>query len=252
MIVAGYSSYPRHYDYKKMREIADKVGAILLADIAHVSGLIAAGLAPSPFEHCHIITTTTHKTLRGPRGSVVFAVKDFNGRNLIQEINEACFPGFQGGPHNHTIGLNNSRALADELMKNGIDIFTKGTDNHIVMVDLRSKKIDGGRVEYLFNNLNITINKNTIKGDVSALRPSGLRLGSPAMTTRDCTEKDFRFIANLIIRGVDFALKNNTFKKASEYNHTIDQKAKSDPELLALKQEVIDFAGKLPFNHLSI
>jgi glycine hydroxymethyltransferase len=256
-----------------MREISDKVGAILMADMAHISGLVATGLAPSPFDHCHVVTTTTHKTLRGPRGALIIAQKNVNGRNLIQEINEAVFPAFQAGPHNHTIGaiatalkeansedfkqyqiqvLKNSRALADELMKKGFNIFTNGTDNHIVVVDLRTKNIDGERVEYLLNKLNITINKNTIKGDLSAFRPSGLRLGSPAMTVRGADEKDFRFIANLISEGVDFAIKTNTFKEVSEYNNAINEKVESDLDLQVLKKKVTDFAGSFPFNHLDI
>ena len=273
MIVAGYSSYPRHFDYGKMREIADSVGAVLLADIAHISGLVATGNAPDVFKHCHIVTTTTHKTLRGPRGALVFALNKHGDKNLMEAIHQSTFPGFQGGPHNHTIGaiatalkeanspafktyadmvVRNARQFAVSLQSLGYELFTHGTDNHIVLMNLRNKQIDGGRVEHLCNYLGISINKNTLKGDVSAVRPSGIRLGTPAMTTRGATEADFDKIAGFLHQAICYAVKANTFKKVSEYNEFITKMAKEDSELLRLKAEVEEFAGKLSYNNLSL
>ena len=257
-----------------MRQIADEVGAVLMADIAHIAGLVAAGVAPDPFPHCHVVTTTTHKTLRGPRGSLVFARKiDKDGKNLFESINEATFPGFQGGPHNHTIGaiatalheaasdefvnyqrmvVHNARTLANALKARGVDIYTGGTDNHIVMVDLRSKQINGARVETLFNHLNITINKNTLKGDVSAQRPSGLRLGSPAMTTRQANDRDFELIADFIAEGIDQALVYNKLKKVADYNIRIKEAVETDAALIELKRKVVELARSLLFNNFQI
>lgn len=260
-------------DYKKLREIADEVGAVLMFDMAHVSGLIAAGVYPSPFEYCHMVTSTTHKTLRGPRGSMIFARKNHNGVNLIDSVNEAVFPGFQGGPHNHTITalahalylaaqpefvdyqikvVDNARSLCKSLEARDLNVFTGGTDNHIIMVDLKNKDIDGGRVEYVCNALNITLNKNTLRGDQSALKPSGLRLGTPPMTTRDCSEKDFDQIAEFIKRAVDISVKHNTFKKLANFKANIDKLAHSDAEMQKIQQDVKDFARSFPYYHLEI
>lgn len=273
LIMVGYSSYPRHFDYGKLREIADKVNAILVADIAHICGLVATGNAPNCFNHCHVVTTTTHKTLRGPRGAIVWALQNHNGASLIQAVNESTFPGFQGGPHNHTIGaiaaalkeaseepfkayagqvIKNAKVLAEGLKKRGYDLFTGGTDNHIVMVNLRSKGIDGGRVEHLFNQLDISLNKNTLKGDQSAMRPSGIRLGSPAMTTRGLNEQHFDKIAEFLHDGIKIAIKNNHFKKASEYNANIIELAKSDKEVIKLREEIQNFAKSFPFDYLPL
>lgn len=242
-------------------------------DMAHVSGLIAAGVYPSPFEHCHIVTSTTHKTLRGPRGALIFALRDHNGTNLINKITEAVFPGFQGGPHNHTITalahalhlanqpeftdyqqnvLANARSFCKSLQKRNINVFTGGTDNHIVMLDLKNKGIDGGRVEYLCNAVNITLNKNTLKGDQSALKPSGLRVGTPPMTTRNCNQSDFDKIAEFIDRGIEIALKYNSYKKLANFKNQIDKLIHSQSEVQELKQEVKEFAQKFPYHYLDI
>lgn len=242
-------------------------------DMAHVSGLIAAGVYPSPFEHCHIVTSTSHKTLRGPRGSLIFALKDHNGTSLIENISEAVFPGFQGGPHNHTITalahalhlaaqpefvdyqkkvLDNARSFCKSLQKRNIDVFTGGTDNHIIMIDLKNKGIDGGRVEYICNAVNITLNKNTLRGDQSALKPSGLRVGTPPMTTRECSQADFDQIAEFISRSVDLSVKHNTFKKLVNYKSHVDKLVNSDPEVKGLKQDVKDFAKSFPYFALDI
>jgi glycine hydroxymethyltransferase len=272
-MMIGYSAYPRHFDYVKLRQIADKVGAILVADIAHISGLVATGNAPNVFDHCHVVTTTTHKTLRGPRGAIVWALKNHHGQDLIGAINESTFPGFQGGPHNHTIGaiavalreastpafreygtqvIRNSRALAEALKRRGYDLFTHGTDNHIVMLNLRNKHIDGGRIETVFNQLDISVNKNTLKGDQSATRPSGVRLGSPAMTSRGFKEKDFEQVAEFLHRGITIALEANNYKKVSEFNAHIQEKGRHDETMAKLREEIREFAESFPFECLPL
>merc|ERR1711907_283757 len=194
LIVAGASAYSRLYDYERMRSIADKSNAWLLADMAHISGLVAAGVVPSPFEYADVVTTTTHKSLRGPRGAMIFyrkgAKADGTQYELEDAINFAVFPGLQGGPHNHTIAalatalkqcsepgyvayqeqvLANSASMANALTKKGYALVSGGTDNHLVLVDLKnSKKIDGARVEAVLEKANIALNKNTIPGDKSA------------------------------------------------------------------------------------
>ena len=183
MIVCGASAYPRDFDYKRFREIADSVGAYLLADIAHYSGLIASGLLSSPFEHCHVVTSTTHKSLRGPRSGMIFARKE-----LMDAIDFAVFPMLQGGPHNVSIGalaiqmkevatpefkayseqvIKNARALAAAMMAKGENLITSGTDTHLVMWDLRQHGLTGSKVEKLLDEIHITANKNSIVGDKS-------------------------------------------------------------------------------------
>lgn len=271
--MSGFSAYPRHINYEKLREIADEVGALLMFDMAHVSGLIAAEVYPAPFRHCHIVTSTSHKTLRGPRGSLIFALKAHNNISLIDNINEAVFPGFQGGPHNHTITalahalhlaaqpdfvdyqkrvLDNARSFCKSLQKRQLEVFTHGTDNHLVMIDLKNRGIDGGRVEHMCNAVHITLNKNTLRGDQSALKPSGLRVGTPPMTTRECGPEHFDQIAEFINRSVDLSVKHNTFKKMANYKAHVDKLAHSDAEVMKLKQDVKDFAKRFPFHYLDI
>uniref|UniRef100_A0A8D1EG99 Serine hydroxymethyltransferase n=1 Tax=Sus scrofa TaxID=9823 RepID=A0A8D1EG99_PIG len=232
LIIAGTSCYSRNLDYARLRRIADDNGAYLMADMAHISGLVAAGVVPSPFEHCHVVSTTTHKTLRGCRAGMIFyrkgvrSVDPKTGRetryNLESLINSAVFPGLQGGPHNHAIAgvavalkqamtpefrvyqcqvVANCRALAKTLMGLGYKVVTGGSDNHLILVDLRSKGTDGGRAEKVLEACNIACNKNTCPGDKSALRPSGLRLGTPALTSRGLLEEDFQEVARFIHRG---------------------------------------------------
>ncbi|KAK7300232.1 hypothetical protein RJT34_11072 [Clitoria ternatea] len=229
LIIAGASAYPRDIDYPRMRKIADEVGAFLMMDMAHISGLVAASVLANPFEFCDIVTTTTHKSLRGPRGGMIFFKKDsVHGVDLEPAINNAVFPGLQGGPHNHTIGglavclkyaqspefkiyqnqvVANIRALASRLIEHGYKLVSGGSDNHLVLVDLRPSGIDGARVEKILDMASITLNKNSVPGDKSALVPGGIRIGSPAMTTRGLTEKDFALIADLIHEGVQISLE---------------------------------------------
>ena len=231
LIIAGVSCFPRHLDYARFRQIADINGSYLMADMAHVSGLVAAKLAPSPFDLCDVVTTTVHKTLRGPRAGVIFYRKGVRSTNkkgekilydIEDKINQAVFPGLQGGPHNNSIAgiatafkqaatpefteyqgqvLANSRRLASRLIEKGFTVVTGGTDNHIVWVDTRSKGLNGPRVEKILEEVNIACNKNTVPGDKSALNPSGVRFGTPALTTRGFKEADIDQVADFINQG---------------------------------------------------
>ncbi|MBI1170194.1 aminotransferase class I/II-fold pyridoxal phosphate-dependent enzyme [bacterium] len=221
MIIAGGSAIPRQIDFARMRAIADTVGAYLVADVAHFAGLIAAGLYPSPFPHAHVATTTTHKTLRGPRGGMILT----NDEEIAKKVNSAIFPGIQGGPLMHVIAakavafgealrpefkdyqaqvIKNAQALADELMKGGLDIVTGGTDCHLMLVDLRPKGVKGNATEKALGRAHITCNKNGIPFDTE--KPtvtSGVRLGTPAGTTRGFAEPEFRQIGQWIVEVVD-------------------------------------------------
>lgn len=242
IIIAGTSAYSRLIEYKKFREIADKVGGgcYLLADMAHISGLVAGGVIPSPFEYADVVTTTTHKSLRGPRGAMIFfrkgvrSVDKKSGKEQMYDlegpINSSVFPGHQGGPHNHTITalavalhqaqqkdfkeyqlqvLENAKALAARLGEGkdsgglGYSVVSGGTDNHLVLVDLKSKDIDGARVERVLELVGVAANKNTVPGDKSAMKPGGLRMGTPAMTTRGFTAQDFKRVADIVHRAVN-------------------------------------------------
>ncbi len=221
MIIAGGSAIPRIIDFARMRQIADKVGAYLLVDMAHFAGLVAAGLYPSPFPHAHVATTTTHKTLRGPRGGMILT----NDEALAKKFNSAIFPGIQGGPLMHVIAakavafgealrpefktyqaqvIKNAQALADQLMKGGLGTVTGGTDTHLMLVDLRPKGVKGNATEKALGRAHITCNKNGIPFDTE--KPtitSGVRLGTPAGTTRGFTEVEFRQIGDWIVEVVD-------------------------------------------------
>ncbi len=221
MIIAGGSAIPRQIDFARMREIADSVGAYLHVDMAHFAGLVAAGEHPSPFPHAHVATTTTHKTLRGPRGGMILT----NDEALAKKFNSAIFPGIQGGPLMHVIAAKavafgeaqqpgfkdyikqvvvNAQALSDQLIKGGLDTITHGTDTHVVLVDLRPKDVKGNDTEKALGRAHITCNKNGVPFDPE--KPtvtSGIRLGSPAGTTRGFGEAEFRQIADWIIEVVD-------------------------------------------------
>ena len=221
MIIAGGSAIPRQIDFAKMREIADSVGAYLHVDMAHFAGLVAAGEHPSPFPHAHVATTTTHKTLRGPRGGMILT----NDADMAKKFNSAIFPGIQGGPLMHVIAAKavafgealrpefksyqkqvilNAKALADQLIKGGLDIVTGGTDTHLMLVDLRPKKVTGNIADKALGRAHITCNKNGIPFDPEKpMVTSGLRLGTPAGTTRGFGEAEFRQIADMIVQVVD-------------------------------------------------
>ncbi|MDD9148263.1 MULTISPECIES: serine hydroxymethyltransferase [unclassified Sporolactobacillus] len=221
LIVAGASAYPRIIDFKKFREIADEVGAYLMADMAHIAGLVAAGLHPSPIPYCDFVTTTTHKTLRGPRGGMIFCKERF-----AKKLDKAIFPGIQGGPLMHIIAAKavafgealqpsfkeyegrivaNAKAFAEALQKHGLTLVSGGTDNHLVLVDLRNLGITGKKAEAVLDSIGITTNKNTIPFDPEKpFVTSGIRMGTPAVTTRGFNEDDMREVASVIAG----ALKN--------------------------------------------
>lgn len=236
MIIAGYSAYSRDLDYKKFREVADEVGATLWADIAHPAGLIAKGLLNSPFEHCHVVTTTTHKTLRGPRGGMIMMGKDFENtyghktpkgelKMMSAVLDSAVFPGIQGGPLEHVIGAKavaygealtdnfgiyakqvvaNTQALAKSMVDRGFEIVSGGTDNHLMLIDLRNKNVNGKETEKALVKADITCNKNMVPfDDKSAFTTSGIRLGTAAITTRGLVENEMDNIAELISNVVD-------------------------------------------------
>ncbi len=223
MIIAGASAYSRKLDFKKFREISDEVGAYLMVDMAHIAGLVAAGLHENPIPYADVVTSTTHKTLRGPRGGIILT----NNEEIYKKIQKTIFPGIQGGPLMHIIAgkamcfiealdvsfkkyqtqvLKNAKTLADTLMSLGYHVVSNGTDNHIVLLDVKSKSgLTGKEAETVLENINITVNKNTIPNETeSPFITSGIRLGSPAMTTRGLKEKDFIEIGKII----DEALSN--------------------------------------------
>lgn len=291
IIIAGTSAYSRLIEYERMKDIAEKVGAYLLSDMAHISGLVAGGVIPSPFPSSDVVTTTTHKSLRGPRGAMIFFRKGVRRVNkkgveemydLENPINASVFPGHQGGPHNHTITalavalrqaqtpefkeyqktvLLNAKALSDRLGSSkdkgglGYNIVSGGTDNHLVLVDLKDRGIDGARVERVLELVGVASNKNTVPGDKSAMKPGGLRMGSPAMTTRGLLPDDFRRIAEIVDRSVTMTISLD--KKAKE---EMESKGRKNPgsanafleyvrdgneisEVLELRREVEDWVG---------
>ncbi|MDQ2657178.1 MAG: serine hydroxymethyltransferase [Bacteroidota bacterium] len=231
MIICGASAYSRDWDYKKLREAADSVGAILMADIAHPAGLIARGLLNDPMEHCHVVTTTTHKTLRGPRGGMIMVGKNIDNpwglktpkgelRKLGSVLDSGVFPGTQGGPLEHVIAAKavsfhealsdeymdyvvqvarNAKAMAGAFVEKGYKIISGGTDNHLMLIDLRSKKLTGKQAEEALIQADITINKNMVPFDTqSPFVTSGMRIGTPAVTTRGMVEKDLLKVVDLI------------------------------------------------------
>ncbi len=248
MIIAGGSAIPRVIDFAKMREIADSVGAYLFVDMAHFAGLVAAGVYPSPFPHAHVATSTTHKTLRGPRGGIIVT----NDEAIAKKCNSAIFPGIQGGPLMHVIAgkavafgealrpefkayqeqvVKNAQALADQLMKGGLDIVTGGTDTHVMLVDLRPKKVTGNITDAALGRAHITTNKHGIPFDPE--KPtvtSGIRLGTPAGTTRGFGEDEFRQIADWIVEVVDGLAANGP-----EGNAEVEAKVRAEIEVMCEK-----------------
>jgi len=241
MIIAGGSAIPRQLDFAKFREIADEVGAVLLADVAHFAGLIAAGVYPSPFPYCDVVTTTTHKTLRGPRGGMILT----NDEAIAKKVNSAIFPGIQGGPLMHVIAakavafgealrpefvdyqkqvIENAKALAEGLMQGGLDIVTGGTDCHVMLVDLRPKGVKGNATERALGRAHITCNKNGIPFDTEKpMVTSGVRLGTPAGTTRGFGAPEFRDVAGWIVEVVDGLAANG-----EEGNAAVEAKVRAE------------------------
>ena len=252
LIIAGGSAYARHWDFDRFRQIADEVGAVFMVDMAHFAGLVAGGAHPSPLPHAHVVTTTTHKTLRGPRGGMILT----NDEALAKKFNSAVFPGLQGGPLMHVIAAKavafgealrpefrayskavvaNARALAEELRRQGLDLVTGGTDNHLVLVDLRPKRLTGKAAEGAMNRAHLTCNKNAIPFDPE--KPavtSGVRLGSPAATTRGFGEAEFRAVGTLIGEVLDGLAQAND---AAEGNTAAEA---------AVKARVLELCGRFP------
>ena len=259
MIICGASAYSRDWDYPRFRAIADKVGAILLADISHPAGMIAKGLLNDPLPHCHIVTTTTHKTLRGPRGGMIMMGQDFDNpwglktpkgvvRKMSALLDSAVFPGTQGGPLEHVIAakavafgecltdefgeyqkqvIKNAAVLADELIKRGFEIISGGTENHSMLIDLHSKDVTGKVAEAVLGQAEITVNKNMVPfDDKSPFVTSGIRLGTSAITTRGCKESEMVIIAEFIDRAI--------------------QNAENEAELAKIKGEVKALMAKFP------
>ncbi len=239
IIISGTTAYPRKLDFKKFHKIAKKVGAYHVADISHIAGLVIAGLHPSPFPYAEVVTTTTHKTLKGPRGAVIFMKKE-----LEDKINKSVFPGLQGGPHLHTIAgiaytfrralqknflnyqkqiFKNSQKLSQELQKRGFKLFTNGTDNHLMLIDLKPLNLEGKIAENLLEKANIVANRNSLPGDISPFNPTGIRLGTPAVTSRGMKEKEMVLIAEF-------------------FERVLIRKEKTEK----IKQEVINFTKKFP------
>ncbi|KAL0381466.1 UNVERIFIED_CONTAM: Serine hydroxymethyltransferase, mitochondrial [Sesamum angustifolium] len=251
-------------------QVCDKQKAILLADMAHISGLVAAGVVPSPFDYADVVTTTTHKSLRGPRGAMIFfrkGVKEINkqGKEVLYDyedkINQAVFPGLQGGPHNHTITglavalkqattpeykayqeqvLSNCSKFAQTLAEKGYELVSGGTDNHLVLVNLKNKGIDGSRVEKVLEAVHIAANKNTVPGDVSAMVPGGIRMGTPALTSRGFVEEDFVKVAEFFDAAVQLAVKIKAETKGNfELSGILAEIAK-------LRHDVEEYAKQFP------
>lgn len=249
LIIAGASAYSRDMDFKRFREIADKVGALLMADISHPSGLIAKGLLSDPVPHCHIVTTTTHKTLRGPRGGIILMGKDFENpfglktpkgeiRMMSSLIDGAVFPGNQGGPLMHIIAAKavafeealsdsyfeyilqvqkNAKAMANAFIKRGYNIISGGTDNHMMLIDLRNKNISGKDAEKALGKAEITVNKNMVPfDDKSPFVTSGIRVGTPAVTTRGLKEADMETIVNFIDRALQNAENDEALEQIAD------------------------------------
>lgn len=278
VIVAGTSAYCREIDYARMRQICDLVGCNLMVDMAHISGLVAAGVMDSPFLHADIVTTTTHKSLRGPRGAMIYFRRgvrsETNGKQILYDlegpINFSVFPGHQGGPHNHTITAlavalkqaqtsefksyqaqvkSNARACGAELQKLGHKLVTDGTDNHMILLDLKPHAMDGARLEAVLEAANIACNKNTTPGDKSALTPMGIRIGAPAMTSRGMGEEDFRRVAGMVDRCVGI-VKQMQGELPKSANKLKDFKAKvaagEVKEINELREEVRAWASTFP------
>jgi glycine hydroxymethyltransferase len=250
LLIAGASAYPRRMDFERFRKIADSVGAFLMVDMAHYAGLIAAGLYPSPVPHAHVVTSTTHKTLRGPRGGIILT----NDGDIAKKINSAVFPGLQGGPLEHVIAakavafgealrpsfklyaqdvIDNARALAASLKKGGLDIVSGGTDCHLLLVDLRPKKLTGRKAEVSLERARITCNKNAIPFDPE--KPtvtSGVRVGSPAATTRGFGVKEFDLVGQYMVEVLDGLAKNGP-----ENNAAVEQEVAA---------RVLDLCGRFP------
>jgi glycine hydroxymethyltransferase len=273
MVVCGASAYPRDWDYKTLRAIADKNGSYLLSDMAHISGLVAGKVQNSPFEYCDVVTTTTHKTLRGPRAGLIFFRKDKKDDDLEPKINASVFPACQGGPHNNTIAaiavalkqvaspawkqyagavIDNARALSAALLKEGPNykLQTGGSDNHLVLWDLRPLGLTGSKISNICDLVHITVNKNAVAGDTSAQVPGGVRVGLSALTSRSMGVKDMETVAAFLHRAVQIALVLQKEAGSKLLKDFVAKATTGDGEgrkqIAQLKQDVLDFSVKWP------
>jgi len=275
IIVCGFTAYPRTIDFKKFAAIADKVGAYLLADISHIAGLVVAGVHPSPVPYAHIVMTTTHKTLRGPRGALIMVTAKGLKKNpdLGRKIDSAIIPGLQGGPHDNqtaaiavalheaqgksfkTYGqqiVKNAKALATELKKYNFDLVSGGTDNHLILIDLRNKKVNGAAAAFALEVANIVVNKNGVPFDtMPPFYPSGIRLGTPAITTRGMKEPQMKKIAAWINRTITevsgFELPADREKRSEAFKKFKDQVTKNKA-LLKIASEVRALTSRFPIS----
>ncbi|OMJ78067.1 hypothetical protein SteCoe_22223 [Stentor coeruleus] len=274
LIIAGASAYPRDYDYARFKAIAKDVGALFMVDMAHFSGLVASQVVADPFVYADIVTTTTHKTMRGPRGALIFYKKEFE-----EKINMAVFPALQGGPHNNAIAaiatqlrevdtedyknysknvVENCRSLAEILCSFGYTLISGGSDNHLILWDLRPQGLTGNKLEKVCDAVRITLNKNAVPGDTSALIPGGVRVGSPAMTTRGANAEDFKKIGVFLHRAVQIALEiqQTSGTKINDFLAGIPQ----NPKIQELKNDIYEFStqfrmpgfdvGSMKYSHL--
>lgn len=279
LIICGASAYPREWDYARLKKIADDRSAYLMCDMAHVSGLIVAGEADSPFKYCDIVTSTTHKTLRGPRSGIIFYRKGkrvVHGKeteeyDLGEKIDFAVFPSCQGGPHENVIAAvavtlkeamtpefktyskqvrANAKVLAEELMKKGYELQSGGTDNHLILWNLNKLNLTGSKMEKLYELVGISTNKNAVYGDTSALVPGGIRLGTPALTSRGFKEDDIRKAVEFLHRGVQIALEtqNKVGKKLADFVASLE----TSEEMKTLKRDVEEYAKEFPLPGLWI
>ncbi|TYJ52402.1 hypothetical protein B9479_006977 [Cryptococcus floricola] len=269
LVVCGGSAYPRDWDYARLRKIADAQGAYLLSDMAHISGLVAAAEQNSPFEYCDVVTTTTHKTLRGPRAGLIFFRKDKEA-DLEARVNAAVFPACQGGPHNNTIAgiavalkqaadpafkayakqvRANAVAMAAVLFKHGYNLQTDGTENHLILWDLRPIGLTGSKVEKICDAAHITLNKNAVAGDTSALVPGGVRIGTSALTSRSMLEPDVEQVAEFLHRVVQIALKTQQeagSKLLKDFVKAYEGEGEAAGLIAELKRDVVAFATSFP------
>eukprot|EP01135_Chromosphaera_perkinsii_P001296 Nk52_evm23s164 gene=Nk52_evmTU23s164 len=268
VLICGASAYPRDWDYARFRKIADKVGAYLMMDMAHISGLVATEEHANPFDFCDVVTSTTHKTLRGPRAGIVFMRKNaFNDPkdNLAEKINFSIFPGTQGGPHNHAIAAlavalkqvntpefraysklvkSNCDTLCKTLIGMGYKLITDGSDNHSLLWDLRPSGVTGSKIEKVTDLVGITVNKNSVVGDKSALSPGGVRLGTSAMTSRGLVNEDFKKIAEFLHRCVVIALEVQ--KTAGKMMKDFVPALEGNADMKTLAEEVHKFSTSFP------
>lgn len=263
MIICGASAYPRDLDYQRFRQIADINNSYLLCDMSHISGLVATQEFNNPFEFCDVVTTTTHKTLRGPRSGMIFYKKE-----LGDAIDFAVFPGLQGGPHNHQVAgvanqlleaqtpefkeyiqqvKKNASTLANYLVSKGYNLVTNGTDNHLMLVDLRNMGVSGSKAEYVCEQVDISLNKNSVFGDTSAINPGGIRIGAAALTTRGFTEYDFERVGGYIDRVIRLCqeVQNVSGKKLKDFKETLHGQYQG--ELDTIQSAVNTFAEQFEF-----